>query len=317
MKIKPYIEDTVSMLDSEEMVDAAYNGLVSLLDLVPQKGLRVEANVIGGPRDKKHMSHFEALLSGVYIPGSRRCYWVGRFDLSVDALPDRGSVYCAPESDARFEWATVRRVAKLPRGIYTTDNRKSIIYEVTITKTLKNGHSTARDVRKDSILDVDVSYFTISENGDVETTIDTSKLRWFATTSDAYNGARYGAGALSILADRKYLWMVESTEKSGIHPNVNATVQFGVEEPYIKSLLYARSLPMTAAGRKRPILHWVQAHKRMIELGSEIDVGKHLRGVDSLEMGGLNFSITSPRKAEVSAKLRHERELRRAERRAP
>lgn len=310
MKIKPYIEETISLLDSESMVDVAYSGLISILDLIPSRGMQIEGDVLGGKR--KHMSHFYPIHNGIYIPGSKRCFWVGRFDVGVDALPETGSVYVVPDENERFAWVTVRNINRLPRGVYTNAVNPVLIYEVTVAKMLKSKPHMHKCSHKDRPLDVEVSYFTIDFDGSVNATIDTQKLRWFTATADAYNGHRYGAGALSILADRKYLWLVDTSEQiTGFGSNqCSAKVQFGVEESYIKSLLYARSLPMTSTNRKRPILHWVQSHKRMVQLGTEVDVSKHLRGIDSLVMGDLHFKISQPNKAEVSEQLKRERAAR-------
>ena len=64
-----------------------------------------------------------------------------------------------------------------------------------------------------------------------------------------------------------------------------------MDKEQIKSLLYARSLPVTATGRKRPILHLVAAHRRRIKEGVDIDIGEFLRGVKKVEMGGTVFTV--------------------------
>lgn len=104
---------------------------------------------------------------------------------------------------------------------------------------------------------------------------------------------------VSLHNDRKYFWEVTATEP--FMGGFDAKAMFSVDESYIKSLFYARSIPMTASGRLRPILHWVSAHKRRIEKGIDIDVRKHLRGIDSFAMHGVNFRITEPRKQVAEA----------------
>jgi hypothetical protein len=100
------------------------------------------------------------------------------------------------------------------------------------------------------------------------------------TTLDAY-------AAITSYQDRKYLWNVQANE--GI-----AKAKFGVYPEEIKSLFYARELPMTETGRKRPILHWVKAHQRRMKLGIEIDIEKHLRGINEFVYQGTKFIITRP-----------------------
>lgn len=70
----------------------------------------------------------------------------------------------------------------------------------------------------------------------------------------------------------------------------------------VKSLLYARSLPMSATGRKRPILHLVEAHKRRMRSGIDVDIASFLRGQQTVEIGGTAFKVNPPARlqAEVS-----------------
>jgi hypothetical protein len=99
-----------------------------------------------------------------------------------------------------------------------------------------------------------------------------------------------GAGiALQVHEDRQRLWIV-------LAEGEDAASSFGVKIEQVKSLFYARSAPLTAAGRRRPILHWVDAHKRRLANGTEVDIAAHIRGVTEVEMGGTRFVITEPEK---------------------
>ena len=51
---------------------------------------------------------------------------------------------------------------------------------------------------------------------------------------------------------------------------------------------------MTATGRKRPVLHLVEAHKRRMQNGTEIDVTSFLRGSMEVEMNGTLFKVHAP-----------------------
>lgn len=84
-------------------------------------------------------------------------------------------------------------------------------------------------------------------------------------------------------------WKVKAKEE-------DAHATFGVDESQIKSLFYARNLPTTTTGRKRPILHWVSAHRRRIKEGIEIDIKEYLRGTTDFVMNGTKFEIISPKK---------------------
>lgn len=101
----------------------------------------------------------------------------------------------------------------------------------------------------------------------------------------------------NMYADKKYLWNVLATEGK------KAKVLFGVYPEQIQSLFYARSLPLSVTGRKRPILHWVESHKRRMKAGTEIDINKHLRGITKFDMDGTTFEITNPEKMKKDACL--------------
>lgn len=90
-------------------------------------------------------------------------------------------------------------------------------------------------------------------------------------------------------ADMRHVWNVQAIEGK-------ARATFGVYEEQIKSLFYSRDLPMTVTGRRRPVLHWVSAHRRRIQSGDDVSVSEHLRGITEFEMNGTLFRITNPAK---------------------
>ncbi len=92
---------------------------------------------------------------------------------------------------------------------------------------------------------------------------------------------------LQFLSDRRFCWTISAKEKL-------AKAHLGCAKEEIKSLLYARTLPMTETGRKRPILHLVEAHKRRIKSGVDIDVTMFLRGQQTVEIGGTLFTVNPP-----------------------
>jgi hypothetical protein len=99
---------------------------------------------------------------------------------------------------------------------------------------------------------------------------------------------------LSAEADSKYLWNVRAF-KMADNEHMEGNVRFGVYGEHVKSLFFARDLPLTESGRKKPILHWVSAHKRRLQAGQDIDIEKHLRGTRGvLAMGDYRFIITRP-----------------------
>lgn len=94
--------------------------------------------------------------------------------------------------------------------------------------------------------------------------------------------------AMQNIADKRFCWSITAKESIA-----KATVGCMMEE--VKSLLYARSLPMTETGRKRPILHLVESHNRRMRNGTDIDVTSFLRGQQTVEIGGTIFSVNPPK----------------------
>lgn len=103
------------------------------------------------------------------------------------------------------------------------------------------------------------------------------------------------AYTIGLHNDRRYFWEVQATEE--FWEGYPAKAKFSIDEEYVKSLFYARSVPLTNSGRLRPILHWVKSHKRRLKEGIDIDISKHMRGIDEFVMHDVKFSITQPRKA--------------------
>lgn len=99
--------------------------------------------------------------------------------------------------------------------------------------------------------------------------------------------SRWAAMALEVVARRRTAWSITAQES-------NARAHLGCMTEEVKSLLYARSLPMTATGRKRPILHLVEAHKRRMRSGVDIPVSAFLRGLQVVEIGGTIFKVNPP-----------------------
>ena len=99
----------------------------------------------------------------------------------------------------------------------------------------------------------------------------------------------WGSIAIQFYQDGRHLWNVKAYDG-------DSTATFGIYPEQIQSLFYARDLPQTGSGRKRPILHWVQAHQRRMRSGTEIDIEKYLRGTHEFVMGGTQFKITNPMK---------------------
>lgn len=91
------------------------------------------------------------------------------------------------------------------------------------------------------------------------------------------------------------------------HMNERAPIDIGCSREEVKSLLYARTAPMTESGRKRPILHLVQSHRRRMKSGTDVDVSDFIRGSREVSLGGDTFQVIAPSQLEVEARSRGSR----------
>ena len=102
---------------------------------------------------------------------------------------------------------------------------------------------------------------------------------------------------LQAQADRRFCWEIAADEGYG-------KASLGCTADEVKSLLYARQLPVTATGRKRPILHLVAAHRRRMKEGIDVDIKPFLRGVAEVTMDGTLFRVRAPESKKVRWELR-------------
>lgn len=289
--MKEFIAESISCLDHEDMTEKAYSGLIACLDLItPDKDGFINIEDTNKLNKNKQMSVFNPLFDGIYIPGSKRNYWCGYIDPIDFPLPETGTVYKVPEyKDCFFETISINRIKKLPKNVLCKCTSAKFYYE-TFHLFFEHGENPL----------LHKSYFAIGADGHIYNAIDRLKLRNspFSISSlmnaDKKDSYIYSAAAISLLADRRYLWTIETCEDSGY--NYPIKIKFGVEPEMVKSLLFARDEPLTMTGRKRPILHWVQSHKRRIKENIDIDISKYLRGTTSFKINGLNFKITNPTK---------------------
>lgn len=93
--------------------------------------------------------------------------------------------------------------------------------------------------------------------------------------------------AIQFTEDARHIWAITA------HNDVSK-VTVGAHAESVKSLLYARTLPMTKTGRKRPILHVVHAHRRRLAAGTDIDVRDFLRGTREVVMDGTKYTVSPP-----------------------
>lgn len=142
-------------------------------------------------------------------------------------------------------------------------------------------------------------YLTVNHRTGV---VSVTKRPWDKGRADLPDVVRAQTSSLSFAIqyteDARHTWSITA------HNSVSK-VSVGAYPECVKSLLYARSLPMTPSGRKRPILHLVSAHQRRMKSGIDIDVRQFLRGVMQVTMDDVRYTVQAPAALieEMSAKV--------------
>jgi len=283
--------------ESEEMADAAIQGLVGLMEW---SHLDHEADT---PYKRTTIDDFGMMkLNGIYFSPGDRIIINGHIDEVNDLGPeyfsnahliDENSCHQRVKQFYMIVYSG-RKIIRLPRGVFGPIN-DSDFYKVTTWAFLRSNFQGCPAMTS-------VNYYSINKlSGKIYPCFSRSEKSHAQASPQLI---QLVADAYTLWQDKKHLWNVTAMEllmsKNETRiDDLYAKVTFGVYEEHIKSLLYARDMPLTSAGRKRPILHWVSAHKRRLERGVEIDISKHLRGVTSLSMGGINFEITNPVKGKI------------------
>lgn len=267
-------------LDDEAIADLAINAML----LVMNNGGRYF------PGQKEDISDYAALVSyGVRFPWKDRITFGATVDLANDELPDCAAIGLTRHKKGQF--AQCAYIFKAPDFIgrkFSALCGAKKVYRVGLV-TGYESLSRQMTIEKSNEIEsvVDPYFAAVMPDGTcVGSTVDGK--------ANVY-GANVLAYVIGLHNDRRYFWDVTATED--FWDGFPAKAHFSIDQEYVKSLFYARSVPMTQAGRLRPILHWVRAHQRRIKEGVDIDIAKHLRGIDSFSMHGVNFAIGSPRKS--------------------
>lgn len=226
-----------------------------------------------------------------YIPSPSRVVHLEegniKFDLTNDPLPVSGSVFwsgISPGDSGYFRAIHVRRANGLGKGWHA--RASGVLFEYTLMCAENDGVTGERSfftVRGDGAIvscnlrtTVPGGYIPGGKNSVINSLPETMQAREIVACA-----------TLQAIADRRFCWAITAKEKT-------AQVSIGCMKEEIKSLLYARDLPMTATGRKRPILHLVEAHKRRLKSGIDVDIQPFLRGLQTIEINGTQFTVKPP-----------------------
>lgn len=236
----------------------------------------------------------QARLRGLYFPSNSRVILnplTEKLDIESDPLPESGCIcmrkdYKEGDYNGYIHIFSFAKKKELPKNFYKRGN--GTIYQMD------------NIIPSNDYIEGEKNYFTVSKDGNIRACSSfVSNQSGFGGTNkiitqeqhepSCLSNAEYRASvALQWVADKKYCWSITAKENIA-----KATLGCMMEE--VKSLLYARSLPMTATGRKRPILHLVESHKRRMRNGTDIDVTSFLRGQQTVEIGGTVFSVNPPK----------------------
>ena len=301
-----------SYWQKEEFEDTVAKGLITLFETNIKKHHGIFENFAFTQkmleRIRKLGCYFppeDRIVLVEYVPETSILSENQKLDIINDGFPNK-AVFCnsLDSSDCRYEKSMrykafleisyIERIDKLPRPI--TANRQGKPFR------LINVWS------RNHFLEGSAAYFTVDDFGntggvfykrsnyDPIRGICKSELVNARTCQSAEESANAqdlntisAAFTHQYWTDRRYLWNVTANE--GI-----AKATFGIYPEEVKSLFYAREMPMTETGRKRPMLHWVAAHQRRIKSGIDIDIEKHLRGINEFVYQGTKFTITRPLK---------------------
>lgn len=226
--------------------------------------------------------------NGFYLPCEERIVLNGQIDLTNDGAPNYAGIIEYDEDGIHF--CSARRAAP-PVGV----SAPAFCDTYAVSRFYQNKGDNRLLRRRDlgSTLRFYTVYLAVTPSGAVIPCM-ARQGEYNGYTAAIYAAVtQSGAVALNAWSDKKHLWNVSTSESVFGKPT---PLILGVSESHIKSVFYARSLPMTESGRKRPILHWVRAHQRRLREGVDIDVRKHMRGITEFEMEGFRFQIVSPQK---------------------
>ena len=262
----PLIEDRWQQQEFE-------NHVASILVSLYETGIKKESRTHPIKPARLLDTHLvQARVLGPYIPSKDRVAWPHTVDLMNDLLPKTAciSLEGTPQEHYRH-MSLVQQLRELPPGISLLNPP---YYRVSYFMFPKQGKTEGFS-----------AYFDVDPNGQVRLS-PMGNFTWEDNASTKETLSMI-AQVLQTEADRRFCWQIEAKEKQ-------AHAYLGCQVEQIKSLLYARSLPLTATGRKRPILHLVEAHRRRIKNGIDVDVSAFLRGVPEIEMGGALFRVHAP-----------------------
>lgn len=278
-----------SQWDKEEFEELVACGLLAQYEGRPTRLKKMDKCFQIDPNEAQRLLR----QVGVYFAPSDRLIDIkGSVDARYEVYPDFAS-WAENSSIGNNDWGEniylrifiSRRIPKIPYGWGCDESRKYVYEGVVYNIDAEKGIKCSRVIGAYNSKGESVSVYCERVVYDRKTGAG-SKIQCFDTDSRA-KLAEMALVAVSFYNDSRYLWKVTACEE-------HAKASFGIYEDEIKSLFYSREIPLTETGRKRPILHWVAAHRRRMKSGHDIDIKKYMRGITEFEMNGTKYTITAP-----------------------
>ena len=160
-----------------------------------------------------------------------------------------------------------KRATKLPRGISVSGRIHTILSMHKMTASPDGTSNYAKDV---VAVDRNGEVLPMFAKGVIRKNLDRTKFRVSFDAAVAKSSVRDTAMLASV---------AESME-----------LMFPVPLDDYKKVFSTREAPLTAAGKRKAILHWVGAHLRKSPSGGSV-VKSHARGVDEFTWGGIKTRV--------------------------
>jgi len=270
-----FVEIGIELFESEDVT----NNLISIYLSIMSNGWIGVDSLVPLPIDM--IGNF--YTNGLWLSCLPRVAISGQIDIRNDGIPNCSAIPIA--DDVNFDFVSVQKISALPKPYFSLPGAQALFW-AGITRGMSNSDRLLR--RKElEPLAFDATYFSL-----IGDKLFPAKSAEWPNQRPAALLAKKIAAALQTVSDFKSMWVVQTKEET--ITKILTPLRLGVNAEIIKSLFYARNLPVTESGRKRPILHWVRAHQRRIKDGIDVDITKHLRGITNFEMDGFEFNITNP-----------------------
>lgn len=166
-------------------------------------------------------------------------------------------------------WTGYRRLHKAPRGVWVAQ-RGASLYEVHFREIFSDGRS--RYFRRVA---------AVSKSGQPVAAVIIG-----SAGADAVKDGRCAVMAASLIEDAHRPMALTATVTDA------ASVIFPVEMGEHRELFALRDAPLTPAGRRKAILHWVTSHTRK-SIKADSIVRAHWRGVREMSVDGLRVQLAS------------------------